>query len=72
MQELEKLVCRIYEDRILASYQMNAYAILDGCILKNRKDLSAEIADLEAELSGYEERSRISGSLLLWLINTKF
>ena len=55
VQELEKLICRIYEDNILGKLPDERYAILDGQYSKEQKDLSAEIADMEAELSGYEE-----------------
>ena len=58
VQELEKLICRIYEDSILGKLPDERYAILDGQYSKEQKDLSAEIADLEAELSGYEEGRR--------------
>ena len=76
VQELEKLICRIYEDNILGKLPDERYAILDGQYSKEQKDLSAEIADLEAELSGCvrsgitastcrtEERSCISMSKL--------
>ena len=57
-QELEKLICRIYEDNILGKLPDERYAILDGQYSKEQKDLSAEIADMEAELSGYEEGRR--------------
>ena len=58
VQELEKLICRIYEDNILGKLPDKRYAILDGQYSKEQKDLSAEIADMEAELSGYEEGRR--------------
>lgn len=58
MQELEKLICRIYEDNILGKLPDERYTILDGQYSKEQKDLSAEIADMEAELSGYEEGRR--------------
>ena len=58
VQELEKLICRIYEDNILGKLPDERYAILDGQYSKEQKDLSAEIADMEAELSGYEEGRR--------------
>ena len=50
--------CRIYEDNILGKLPDERYAILDGQYSKEQKDLSAEIADMEAELSGYEEGRR--------------
>lgn len=53
VQELEKLICRIYEDNILGKLPDERYTILDGQYSKEQKDLSAEIADMEAELSGY-------------------
>ena len=58
VQELEKLICRIYEDNILGKLPDERYTILDGQYSKEQKDLSAEIADMEAELSGYEEGRR--------------
>ncbi len=58
VQELEKLICRIYEDNILGKLPDERYAILDGQYSKEQKELSAEIADMEAELSGYEEGRR--------------
>ncbi len=58
VQELEKLICRIYEDNILGKLPDERYAILDGQYSKEQKDLSAEIADMETELSGYEEGRR--------------
>lgn len=58
VQELEKLICRIYEDNILGKLPDERYAILDGQYSKEQKDLSVEIADMEAELSGYEEGRR--------------
>ena len=58
VQELEKLICRIYEDNILGKLPDERYTILDGQYSKEQKNLSAEIADMEAELSGYEEGRR--------------
>lgn len=46
VQELEKLICRIYEDNILGKLPDERYAILDGQYSKEQKDLSAEIADI--------------------------
>ena len=58
VQDLEKLLCRIYEDNILGKLPDERYAILDGQYSKEQKELSAEIAGMEAELSGYEEGRR--------------
>lgn len=41
------------------------YAVLDGQYSKEQKELSAEIAEMEAELSGYEEEK-------LWLKKQNF
>lgn len=58
VQDLEKLLCRIYEDNILGKLPDERYAVLDGQYSKEQKELSAEIAEMEAELSGYEEGRR--------------
>ena len=48
----------LYEDKILGKLPDERYAILDGQYSKEQKELSAEIAGMEAELSGYEEGRR--------------
>ena len=58
VQDLEKLLCRIYEDNILGKLPDERYAVLDGQYSKEQKELSAEIAEIEAELSGYEEEKQ--------------
>ena len=65
VQDLEKLLCRIYEDNILGKLPDERYAVLDGQYSKEQKELSAEIAEMEAELSGYEEEK-------LWLKKQNF
>ena len=48
VQELEKLICRIYEDNILGKLPDERYAILDGQYFIEQKGLPAEIADMKA------------------------
>ena len=54
VQELEKLICRIYEDNILGKLPDERYAILDGQYSKEQKDLSAEIAEYADVISKIE------------------
>lgn len=58
LQELEKLICRIYEDNILGKLPDERYAVLDGQYSKEQKELTAEISELEAEVAGYENGRR--------------
>lgn len=58
LQELEKLICRIYEDNILGKLPDERYAVLDGQYSKEQKELTEEISDLEAEVAGYENGRR--------------
>ncbi len=58
LQELEKLIYRIYEDNILGKLPDERYAVLDGQYSKEQKELTAEISELEEELAGYENSRR--------------
>ena len=58
VQELEKLLCRIYEDNILGRLPDDRYAVLDGQYSKEQKELTVEISELEAEIAGYENGRR--------------
>ena len=58
LQELEKLICRIYEDNILGKLPDERYTVLDGQYSKEQKELTAEISELEAEVAGYENSRR--------------
>ena len=58
LQELEKLICRIYEDNILGKLPDERYAVLDGQYSKEQKELTEEISELEAEVAGYENGRR--------------
>ena len=66
VQDLEKLLCRIYEDNILGKLPDERYAILDEQYSKEQKELSAKIAGMEAELSGYEEGRRSAERFIAW------
>ena len=61
VQDLEKLVCRIYEDNILGKLPDERYAVLDGQYSKEQKELSAEIAEMEAELSRIAKMEQNAG-----------
>ena len=58
VQELEKLICRIYEDNSLGKLRDERDEVLDGQYSKERKELTAEISELEAEVAGYENGRR--------------
>ncbi len=53
--ELEKLMCRIYEDNVLGKLPDARYAALDAQYAKEQESLSGEIAELEQTLAGYEQ-----------------
>ena len=54
LQELERLVCRIYEDMILNKIPNNRYEILNNQYETEQLTLSKEIRDLELVISRYE------------------
>jgi site-specific DNA recombinase len=53
--ELEKLICKIYEDSILGKLPEARYAALDEQYAKEQGALSDEIKGLEAAIDGYEQ-----------------
>ena len=57
--ELEKLMCKIYEDNALGKLPDARYAALDAKYAREQDELSIEIALLEKTINGYE-RSRKS------------
>ena len=65
--ELEKLICKIYEDSILGKLPEARYAVLDAQYAKEQGALSEEIAGLEAAISGYE-KSRKSADKFIALV----
>jgi hypothetical protein len=53
--ELEKLICKIYEDSILGKLPEARYAALDEQYAKEQGALSEEIKEIETAISGYEK-----------------
>ena len=53
--ELEKLICRIYEDNVLGKLPDDRYMALDTQYAKEQKALRTEIAELEATIEGFEQ-----------------
>ena len=49
-EELEKLICRIYEDNILGKLPDSRYEVLDKQYAREKAELDAEIKELEAKL----------------------
>lgn len=65
--ELEKLICKIYEDSILGKLPESRYAALDEQYAKEQGALSEEIKALEAAIDGYEQ-SRKSADKFIALV----
>ena len=57
IQELERLMCRIYEDMILEKIPSSRYEILNSQYETEQRALSKEIEDLELEISRYENET---------------
>ncbi|HHJ7728564.1 TPA: DUF4368 domain-containing protein [Streptococcus pyogenes] len=57
LQELERLMCRIYEDMILNKIPNNRYEILNNQYETEQLTLSKEIKDLELVISRYENET---------------
>ena len=53
--ELERLMCKIYEDNVLGKLPDARYAALDEQYAKEQDALAAEIADLNKTIKGYEQ-----------------
>lgn len=53
--ELERLVCKIYEDNALGRLPDARYAALDAQYAKEQEELTAEIAELEKAVSSYDQ-----------------
>ena len=65
--ELEKLICKIYEDNALGKLPDARYAALDAQYAKEQDELSSEIAELEKSIVGYE-KTRKSADKFIALI----
>ncbi|WEB74001.1 recombinase family protein [Streptococcus anginosus] len=57
LQELERLMCRIYEDMILNRIPNNRYEILNNQYETEQLTLNKEIEDLDLEISMYEKET---------------
>ena len=57
LQELERLMCRIYEDMILEKIPSSRYEILNSQYETEQISLSKEIKDLELAISRYEKET---------------
>ena len=53
--ELERLVCKIYEDNALGRLPDARYAALDAQYAKEQEELATEIAELEKAVSSYDQ-----------------
>jgi len=53
--ELERLVCKIYEDNALGRLPDARYAALDAQYAKEQEELAAEIAELEKAVTSYDQ-----------------
>lgn len=57
LQELERLMCRIYEDMILEKIPNNRYEILNNQYETEQRELSKEVKDLEKAIERYENET---------------
>ena len=56
--ELEKLICKIYEDNALGKLPNARYRALDAQYAKEQDALEIEIAELEKAVTGYEQSQK--------------
>lgn len=56
--ELERLICKIYEDNALGRLPDARYAALDAQYAKEQDELSGEINGLEKAISGFEQSKK--------------
>ena len=66
--ELERLICKIYEDNALGKLPDARYEALDAQYAKEQDALNAEITELEKAVTGYEQ-SRKSAEKFIALID---
>ena len=66
--ELERLICKIYEDNALGKLPDARYEALDAQYAKEQDALNTEIAELEKAVTGYEQ-SRKSAEKFIALID---
>ena len=58
--ELEKLICKIYEDNALGKLPDARYRALDAQYAKEQDALEIEIAELEKAVTGYEQSQKFA------------
>ena len=58
IEELEVLICKIYEDNILGKIPKDRYAVLDNQYGKEQHALSEEIEEIETALAKYEKTQK--------------
>ena len=58
--ELERLLCKIYEDKLLGGLAESRYAVLDERYANEQEQLIREIETLEATIAAYENRQQSS------------
>lgn len=63
-EELEKLICKIYEDNALGKLPDARYAALDAQYAKEQGELAAEIAALEKAIGSYEQSRKSAGKFI--------
>lgn len=64
MDELEKLLCRIYEDNILGKLPDERYTVLDRQYAKEQGELSKERDAIEKKLAEYDESRKSAGKFI--------
>jgi hypothetical protein len=65
--ELEKLICKIYEDSVLGKLPEARYAALDEQYAKEQGELAKEIKEIETTLANFE-KSRKSADKFIFLV----
>ena len=62
--ELERLICKIYEDNALGKLPDARYEALDAQYAKEQDALNAEITELEKAVTGHEQSRKSAEKLL--------
>lgn len=63
-EELEKLICKIYEDNALGKLPDARYAALDAQYAKEQGELAAEVGALEKAIGSYEQSRKSAGKFI--------
>lgn len=64
LEELEKLICRIYEDNVLGRLPDTRYEALDAQYAREQAELSEEAKNLQAVIDGFEKEKKSSARFL--------